>query len=105
MSIKRQEGIKMNEKLIDEELYEFFIKNFPKCTNDLKEGIELLENVVQSSIDIIEEKSREIIKKERNFEKVNEYRINESKLNIISLKLVDIMDKLTLDSELEEGET
>lgn len=95
----------MDVKFINEELYEFLIKNFPKCANDLKEGIELLDNVVQSSIDIIEEKSGEIIKKERDFEKAEEYRKNESMLNSISLKLEEMMDKLSIETELDENET
>lgn len=95
----------MDENLINKELYEFLIKNFPKCANDLKEGIELLENVIQSSIDIIEEKSGEIIKKERDFEKAEEYRKNESMLNLIALKLEEMMDKLSIETELDENET
>ncbi len=95
----------MSENLINEELYEFLIRNFPKCANDLKEGVELLENTVQSSIDIIEEKSGEIIKKERDFNKANEYRKNESKLNSIAIKLGKIMDNLSIESELDDNET
>lgn len=36
----------MDSELINEELYDFLNKNFPKCANDLKEGLELLENVI-----------------------------------------------------------
>lgn len=44
----------MEKNLISEKMYDFLNKNFPKCANDLKEGIDLLENVVQGTIDIIE---------------------------------------------------
>lgn len=64
----------MENNLIDEEIYDFLNKNFPKCANDLKEGIELLENILQSTIDTIEGKSGEIIKKERDFSKADDYR-------------------------------
>lgn len=64
----------MYEDLFNNELCDFLIKSFPKCANDLKEAMELLENVVQSSIDTIEEKSGDIIKKERDFSKADEYR-------------------------------
>ncbi|MBN1042770.1 hypothetical protein DVW07_11950 [Clostridium botulinum] len=95
----------MANNLINEELYDFLNKNFPKCANDLKEGIELLENVVQSTIDIIEEKSGEIIKKERDFSKADEYRKKESILNVIALKLQGIMDNLNIETELDENLT
>lgn len=92
----------MESNLIDEELYDFLNKKFPKCANDLKEGIELLENVVQSTIDTIEDKSGEIIKKERDFSKADEYRKKESILNMISVKLQDIMDNLNIETEPDE---
>jgi len=92
----------MESNLIDEELYNFLNKKFPKCANDLKEGIELLENVVQSTIDTIEDKSGEIIKKERDFSKADEYRKKESILNMISVKLQDIMDNLNIETEPDE---
>lgn len=90
----------MENTLIDEELYDFLNKNFLKCANDLKEGVELLENIVQSTIDTIEEKSGEIIKKERDFNKADEYRKKESILNIIAENLQDIMDKLSIESDV-----
>lgn len=89
----------MDEKLLDNELCDFINRNFPKCANDLKEGIELLENVVQSSIDTIEEKSGEIIKKERDFDKAGEYRQKENRLNKIAIKLQEIMDMLNIDGQ------
>lgn len=92
----------MESNLIDEELYNFLNKKFPKCANDLKEGIELLDNVVQSTIDTIEDKSGEIIKKERDFSKADEYRKKESILNMISVKLQDIMDNLNIETEPDE---
>ena len=92
----------MESNLIDEELYNFLNKKFPKCANDLKEGIELLENVVQSTIDTIEDKSGEIIKKERDFSKADEYRKKESILNMISVKLQDIMGNLNIETEPDE---
>lgn len=95
----------MENNLIDQELYDFLNKKFPKCANDLKEGIELLENVVQSTIDTIEDKSGEIIKKERDFSKADEYRKKESVLNIIALKLQDIMDNLSIETEPEDNLT
>ncbi|MBN1075015.1 hypothetical protein DVV91_11750 [Clostridium botulinum] len=95
----------MENNLIDEEIYEFLNKNFPKCANDLKEGIELLENVVQSTINIIEEKSGEIIKKERDFSKADDYRKKESILNVVALKLQGIMDNLSIETEPEDNLT
>ncbi|MCD2348247.1 hypothetical protein [Clostridium guangxiense] len=92
----------MDEKLINDEMYDFLNKNFPKCSNDLKEGLELLENVLQSTIDTIEEKSGEIIKKERNFAKADEYRKRECNLNNIALKIQDIADNLGI--EVEQGD-
>lgn len=92
----------MESNLINEELYDFLNKKFPKCANDLKEGIELLENVVQSAIDTIEDKSGEIIKKERDFSKADEYRKKESILNMISVKLQNIMDNLNIETEPDE---
>jgi len=92
----------VESNLIDEELYNFLNKKFPKCANDLKEGIELLENVVQSTIDTIEDKSGEIIKKERDFSKADEYRKKESILNMISVKLQDIMGNLNIETEPDE---
>lgn len=93
----------MDNELINEELYDFLNKNFPKCANDLKEGIELLENVVQSTIDTIEEKSGEIIKKERDFIKADAYRKKENTLNTIALKLQDIIDKLNIEIDSDEN--
>lgn len=93
----------METDLISKELFEFLNTNFPKCANDLKEGIELLESVVQSSIDTIEEKSGEIIKKERDFNKADEYRKKESTLNYIALKLQDIMDNLNIESDIDSN--
>ena len=95
----------MGIKLIDEELYNFLNKKFPKCANDLKEEIELLKNVVERTINIIEEKSGEIIIKERDFSKADEYRKKESVLNMITLKLQDIMDNLSTETELDENLT
>ncbi|WP_252246924.1 hypothetical protein [Clostridium sp. ZBS4] len=95
----------MKNNLIDEEIYEFLNKKFPKCANDLKEGIELLENVVQSTIDIIEEKSGEIIKKERDFSKADDYRKKESILNVVALKLQEVMDNLSIETEPEDNLT
>lgn len=95
----------MNSELINEELYEFLNKQFPKCANDLKEGIELLENVVQSNIDTIEEKSGEIIKKERDFIKADEYRKKENILNKIALKLQEVMDNLNIEIDSDENLT
>lgn len=92
----------MENNLVDEGLYDFLNKNFPKCANDLKEGIDLLENVVQGTIDIIENKSGEIIKKERNFSKADEYRKKENILNMIALKLQEIRDNLSIETEIDE---
>lgn len=89
----------MDEELLDSDLFEFINVNFPKCANDLKEGIELLENIIQSSIDTIEEKSGDIIKKERDFKKADEYREKENKLNKIAMKLQDIMDMLSIEAD------
>ena len=91
----------MDTNLIDEELYNF-LKKFPKCANDLKEGIELLEKAVERTINTIEEKSGEIIIKERDFSKADEYRKKEGVLNMITLKLQDIMDNLNIEIELDE---
>jgi hypothetical protein len=95
----------MDSELINEELYDFLNKNFPKCANDLKEGLELLENVIQSTIDTIEEKSGEIIKKERDFIKADVYRKKENTLNAIALKLQDIMDNLNIEIDTDENLT
>ncbi|AOR24955.2 hypothetical protein [Clostridium taeniosporum] len=95
----------MENNLIDQELYDFLNKKFPKCANDLKEGIELLENIIQSTIDTIEEKSGETIKKERDFSKADEYRKKESILNTIALKLQEVMDNLSIETEPEENLT
>ena len=94
----------MDINLIDEELYNF-LKEFPKCANDLKEGIELLEKAVERTINTIEEKSGEIIIKERDFSKADEYRKKEAVLNMITLKLQDIMDNLSIETELDENLT
>ena len=90
---------------IEEELYEFLNKKFPKCANDIKEGIELLENILEGTIDIIEEKSGEIVKKERDFNKANEYREKENIINMIAIKLQDIKDKLNIEIEPDENLT
>jgi len=95
----------MDINLIDEELYNFLNKKFPKCANDLKEGIELLKNVVERTINTVEEKSGEIIIKERDFSKADDYRKKESVLNMITLKLQDIMDNLSIETELDENLT
>lgn len=95
----------MDSELINEELYDFLNKNFPKCANDLKEGLELLENVIQSTIDTIEEKSGEIIKKERDFIKAGEYRKKENILNTIALKLQNVMDNLSIEIDSYENLT
>lgn len=94
----------MDINLIDEELYNF-LKKFPKCANDLKEGIELLEKAVERTINTIEEKSGEIIIKERDFSKADEYRKKEAVLNMITLKLQEIMDNLSIETELDENLT
>lgn len=88
-------------ELINEDLYIFLNEKFPNCANDLKEGIELLENVVQETIDTIEGKSGEIIKKERDFIKADEYRKKENILNQIALKLQDIINNLSEEIYLE----
>ncbi|NFH89630.1 hypothetical protein FDA33_05305 [Clostridium botulinum] len=95
----------MANNLINEEFYDFLNKNFPKCANDLKEGIELLENILQSTIDTIEEKSGEIIKKERDFSKADDYRKKESILNVVALKLQEVMDNLSIETEPEDNLT
>ncbi|MCJ7691524.1 MAG: hypothetical protein MUO60_19755 [Clostridiaceae bacterium] len=61
--------------------------------------IELLEKAVERTINTIEEKSGEIIIKERDFSKADEYRKKEAVLNMITLKLQDIMDNLSIESE------
>lgn len=90
--------------LFSDELFEFLNTKFPMHSNDLKESLQLLENVLQTTIDSIEDKSNEIVKTQRNFLEANKYRQKENSLHIITMKLQEIIDKLEIEAEEEYSE-
>lgn len=58
---------KKNLSLFDVETIDYVIKNFPSMSIEIQDGLNNLSNILEKTIDYIEDKSSEIIKQNRNF--------------------------------------
>lgn len=58
---------KRNLALFDGDTIEYVINNFPTISTEIQEGLSNLANILENTIDYIEDKSSEIIKKKRDF--------------------------------------
>ncbi|MBE6062703.1 MAG: hypothetical protein E7207_03895 [Clostridium butyricum] len=63
-----------NLALFDVDTMAYVIKNFPSMSEDIKEGLMSLSDILEKTIDHIEDKSSELVKENRNFELSQSYR-------------------------------
>lgn len=60
--------------LFDANTIQYVIKNFPSMSIEIQNGLNNLANILEDTIDYIEDKSSEIIKKNRDFELSKDHR-------------------------------
>ena len=63
-----------NLSLLDVGTMEYVIKNFPSVSEDIKDGLLNLSDILEKTIDYIEDKSSELVKENRNFKLSQAYR-------------------------------
>lgn len=63
-----------NLSVCDVDTIEYVIKNFPSKSVDIQEGLLNLADILERTIDHIEDKSSEVVKEDRNFELSQNYR-------------------------------
>ena len=62
-----EEAEKKQENILDLEVIKFVINEFPQVGQDIKDALENLIDTLDKSIDIIEDKSTEVIKESRDY--------------------------------------
>lgn len=65
--IEKNISKKRNLELFDGDTIEYVINNFPSMSTEIQEGLSNLANILENAIDYIEDRSSEIIKKNRDF--------------------------------------
>lgn len=65
---------KRNLSLFDGDTIQYIIENFPSMSVEIQGGLNNLANILENTIDYIEDKSSEIIKKNRDFKLSKAYR-------------------------------
>lgn len=63
-----------NLSLFDVDTIQYVIENFPAMSVEIQSGLNSLSNILQNTIDYIEDRSSEIIKKNRDFKLSKTYR-------------------------------
>ena len=75
-----EEAEKKQENILDLEVIKFVINEFPQVGQDIKDALENLIDTLDKSIDIIEDKSTEVIKESRDYILGRKYRETSEKL-------------------------
>lgn len=65
---------KKNLSLFDVDTIQYVIDNFPSMSIEIQDGLKNLSNILENTIDYIEDESSEIIKKNRDFKLSKAYR-------------------------------
>lgn len=65
---------KNNLSLFDMNTIKYVIENFPAMSIDIQNGLKNLSDILENTIDHIEDKSSELVKEDRNFELSQAYR-------------------------------
>ena len=73
--------------LFDVDTIEYVIKNFPTMSIEIQNGLNNLANILENTIDYIEDKSSEIIKKNRDFKLSKDHRDT-------SIAIYDVVENL-----------
>lgn len=131
LEIDKRISKKKNLSLFDVDTIQYVIKNFPSMSIEIQSGLSNLASILENTIDHIEDKSSEIIKKDRDFklskahrdtsiaiysvvENINEYvkwmqdeyekNIQSDKENICKVRkdLVEIKKEASIDKEKQE---
>lgn len=78
IEIKKENNIsgfnKKNLSLFDGNTIQYVIENFPSMSIEIQNGLNNLSDILENTIDYIEDKSSEIIKKDRDFKLSKAYR-------------------------------
>lgn len=74
------EEIEKKKDILDLEVIKFVINEFPQLGENIKESLNNLINTLDKSIDIIEDKSTEVIKESRDYKLGGKYRETSEKL-------------------------
>lgn len=75
-----EEAEKKQENILDLEVIKFVINEFPQVGEDIKDALENLIDTLDKSIDIIEDKSTEVIKESRDYILGGKYRETSEKV-------------------------
>ncbi|WP_271813972.1 hypothetical protein [Clostridium beijerinckii] len=131
LGIDKRISKKKNLSLFDVDTIQYVIKNFPSMSIEIQSGLSNLASILENTIDHIEDKSSEIIKKDRDFklskahrdtsiaiysvvENINEYvkwmqdeyekNIQSDKESIckVSKDLIEIKKEASIDKEKQE---
>ena len=78
---------KKNLSLFDVDTIEYVIENFPTMSIEIQNGLNNLANILENTIDYIEDKSSEIIKKNRDFKLSKDHRDT-------SIAIYDVVENL-----------
>ncbi|AQS03386.1 MULTISPECIES: hypothetical protein [Clostridium] len=74
LEIDKRISKKKNLSLFDVDTIQYVIKNFPSMSIEIQSGLSNLASILENTIDHIEDKSNEIIKKDRDFKLSKAYR-------------------------------
>ena len=90
------EATEKKENILDLEVIKFVINEFPQLGEDIKDALDNLINTLDKSIDIIEDRSTEVIKVSRDYKLSGKYRETSQKLYEINKDIneyINWMDK------------
>ncbi|WP_026885523.1 hypothetical protein [Clostridium beijerinckii] len=131
LGIDKRISKKKNLSLFDVDTIQYLIKNFPSMSIEIQSGLSNLASILENTIDHIEDKSSEIIKKDRDFklskahrdtsiaiygvvENINEYikwmqdeyeknmQSSEESICKVSKEFIEIKKEASIDEEKKE---
>ena len=86
--IEKSVSRKKNLVLFDVDTIEYVINNFPTMSVEIQNGLNNLANILEDTIDYVEDKSSEIIKKNRDFKLSKDHRDT-------SIAIYDVVETLS----------
>lgn len=89
------EEVEKKENILDLEVVKFVINEFQQVGKDIKDALENLINTLDKSIDIIEDRSTEVIKESRDYILGGKYRETSEKLYEINRDINEYVNWMT----------
>lgn len=99
------EEAEKNEDILDLEVIKFVINEFPQVGENIKDALNNLINTLDKSIDIIEDKSTEVIKESRDYKLSNKYRETSEKLYEINRNINEYVNWMSKNIKKDNERT